>query len=98
MRHSDPSLTANVCTDPELLDVALDALPTLPLGTAPVERARATGTEAPISGQPSLPLAQNWSKRRESVTSDDNTLKMGTACYIQGSTPQVADVIGETQR
>jgi integrase len=33
MRHSDPSLTANVYTDPKLLDVhgALDALPSLPL-------------------------------------------------------------------
>ena len=33
MRHSDPSLTANVYTDPRLLDVsgALDALPRLPL-------------------------------------------------------------------
>jgi hypothetical protein len=33
MRHSDPKLTANVYTDPRLLDVhgALDALPTLPL-------------------------------------------------------------------
>src|SRR5262249_46317422 len=33
MRHSDPSLTANVYTDPKLLDVhgALDALPVLPL-------------------------------------------------------------------
>jgi integrase len=34
MRHSDPSLTANVYTDPKLLDVqgALGALPSLPLG------------------------------------------------------------------
>src|SRR6516225_1062386 len=33
MRHSDPSLTANVYTDPRLLDIsgALDALPSLPL-------------------------------------------------------------------
>ena len=33
MRHSDPSLTANVYTDPKLLDVAgaLDTLPTLAL-------------------------------------------------------------------
>ncbi len=31
MRHSDPSLTANVYTDPKLLDVAgaLEALPSL---------------------------------------------------------------------
>ena len=33
MRHSKPDLTANVYTDPKLLDVigALDALPSLPL-------------------------------------------------------------------
>jgi integrase len=47
LRHSDPSLTANVYTDPKLLDVAgaLDALPSLPLdpGQSPIqERARAT--------------------------------------------------------
>lgn len=34
MRHSDPSLTANVYTDPKLLDVAgaMASLPDLPLG------------------------------------------------------------------
>ena len=34
MRHSDPSLTANVSTDPKLLDVAgaVARLPDLPLG------------------------------------------------------------------
>ena len=38
MRHSDPSLTANVYTDPKLLDVAgaVASLPDLPLGA--VER------------------------------------------------------------
>jgi Phage integrase family len=51
MRHSDPSLTANVYTDPKLLDVhgALDALPNLPLDAGPIveqERLRATGTES----------------------------------------------------
>src|SRR5439155_7986767 len=50
MRHSDPSLTANVYTDPKLLDVhdALDALPSLPLDTCTeTERiaAKATGTD-----------------------------------------------------
>lgn len=36
MRHSDPSLTANVYTDPKLLDVAgaLEALPILSANTA----------------------------------------------------------------
>jgi len=51
MRHSNPTLTANVYTDPKLLDVsgALDALPSLPLDAAPTvgqERALATGTDA----------------------------------------------------
>ncbi len=46
MRHSDPSLTANVYTDPRLLDVAgaMDALPSLPLDGKQTERQRATGT------------------------------------------------------
>ena len=47
MRHSTPTLTANVYTDPKLLDVAgaLDALPALPLDTEPqADRLRATGT------------------------------------------------------
>ena len=40
MRHSDPSLTANVYTDPQLLDVAgaLDVLPRLPLDGQETER------------------------------------------------------------
>jgi integrase len=49
MRHSDPSLTANVYTDPRLLDVgaALDALPALPLpgSSRESEIVRATGTD-----------------------------------------------------
>ena len=51
-RHATfrPELTANVYTDPKLLDVhgALDALPSLPLDAGPTGRARAaraTGTE-----------------------------------------------------
>ncbi len=49
MRHSDPSLTANVYTDPRLLDVhgALDSLPSLPLEADPRldrEQARAVAT------------------------------------------------------
>jgi integrase len=48
MRHSKPDLTANVYTDPKLLDVAgaLDALPALPLDREPArEHAKATGTD-----------------------------------------------------
>lgn len=47
MRHSDPKLTANVYTDPALLDVAgaLDSLPSLPLDPQDCgEALRATGT------------------------------------------------------
>ena len=47
MRHSDPALTANVYTDPRLLDVAgaLDALPDLPLdGRQDAQELRKTGT------------------------------------------------------
>jgi integrase len=46
MRHSDPKLTANVYTDPRLLDVhgALDTLPALPLDATGRESLRATGT------------------------------------------------------
>jgi len=45
MRHSDPSLTANVYTDPRLLDVsgAVESLPALPLDDAPdTEQQRTT--------------------------------------------------------
>ena len=47
MRHSKPDLTANVYTDPRLLDVvgALDALPALPLHTGEPDRGGATGTD-----------------------------------------------------
>ncbi len=47
MRHSTPTLTANVYVDPKLLDVAgaLNSLPLLPLEAEPqAERQRATGT------------------------------------------------------
>ena len=51
MRHSDPKLTANVYTDPVLLDVAgaIEALPDLPIGTGDDDKedARATGTDVP---------------------------------------------------
>ncbi len=49
MRHSDPSLTANVYTDPKLINVsgALEKLPNWPLdGDGEIERESATGTYA----------------------------------------------------
>lgn len=44
MRHSDPSLTANVYTDPKLLDVAgaVESLPDLPLAAVSEEVAIGT--------------------------------------------------------
>jgi integrase len=70
MRHSDPSLTANVYTDPRLLDVsgALDALPRLPLdaGTdAARERARAVSTGTYDRSFVALPVAQTGDKPRQ---------------------------------
>jgi hypothetical protein len=78
MRHADPSLTANVYTDPKLLDVAgaLDALPTLPLGTgqnpAP-EQARATGTETYGRSSVALPVALTHDKRGANERIPDKT-------------------------
>jgi len=61
MRHSKPDLTANVYTDPKLLDVAgaLNALPTLSLDpTVERQKAKATGTEnADVSDALALPIA-----------------------------------------
>ena len=57
MRHSDPRLTANVYTDPHLLDVAgaLDVLPRLDLsGIHGSSRERATGTDAVVALAPTL--------------------------------------------
>jgi integrase len=70
MRHSDPSLTANVYTDPRLLDVsgALDALPSLPLGTGPdskPERVRAVATGTNDRSLVALPVAQTSDKPRQ---------------------------------
>jgi len=46
MRHSDPRLTANVYTDPHLLDVAgaMEVLPSLPLDGDEEAQQQATGT------------------------------------------------------
>jgi integrase len=70
MRHADPSLTANVYTDPKLLDVhgALDALPSLPLDdeqNAMREQARATGTDTYDHRAVALPVALSPDKREE---------------------------------
>jgi integrase len=78
MRHGDPSLTANVYTDPKLLDVAgaLDALPSLPLAGNPSERARATGTAGAsrLFVAPSVApnVAPTWCNGTQSGASPDN--------------------------
>ena len=82
MRHSDPSLTANVYTDPRLLDVAgaLDSLPTLPLaGNGAGERARMTGTYAAGPLAPTL------------APSFDNAGSGGASADKMASEPGIGD-------
>ena len=62
MRHSDPKLTANIYTDPRLLDVhgAVEALPTLSLSSTQTEAAtvmKATGTTTADSSNAPAQLA-----------------------------------------
>jgi integrase len=78
MRHSDPKLTANVYTDPKLLDVhgALDALPMLPLDTGPKierEQARATGTDTYGRCAVALPVALPPVEAGATLTNCGNT-------------------------
>jgi integrase len=74
MRHSDPSLTANVYTDPKLLDVsgALDALPSLPLkvDNAP-DQHRATETETYGVNLVALPVALTHGNGGKTMTTGD---------------------------
>ncbi len=74
MRHADPSMTANVYTDPKLLDVsgALDALPSLPLeGECERNQAHATGTGAYGLGLVALPVALTHGNGGQPEGSDD---------------------------
>jgi Phage integrase family len=78
MRHSDPKLTANVYTDPKLLDVegALDALPILALDIGPNaerESVRATGTDA-LGSSAVAPLVELYEcNRRQTGLNADKT-------------------------
>ncbi len=74
MRHSDPSLTANVYTDPALLDVvgALDVLPELPLDGDDGGQVRATGTTDAGSALAPM-LAPTSSKCGTSVSNADKS-------------------------
>ena len=64
MRHSDPKLTANVYTDPRLLDVrgALDALPVLSLDGPHGNQQRAASAASPLA--PDLAPTSGISCRR----------------------------------
>ena len=75
MRHSDPALTANVYTDPRLLDVAgaMDALPKLPLGDRPQsEQQRLTGTYAAGPLAPTLAPNTDDLRARRTVADKAN--------------------------
>ena len=57
MRHSDPRLTANIYTDPQLLDVrgGINALPDLPFGDTSYREAVAQGYKGHLELPPKLP-------------------------------------------
>lgn len=73
MRHSDPSLTANIYTDPRLLDIggALDALPTLALDRTEPKSHRATGTDQASLMRLAPPLAPTRCKPATKPCIDD---------------------------
>src|SRR5271157_978088 len=74
MRHSDPSLTANIYTDPRLLGVhgALDALPSLPLTQDPdADRERVQAASTGTYGE--LSVALPGDKRCKTEVSADKT-------------------------
>ena len=85
MQHSDPSLTANVYTDPKLLDVAgsLDVLPSLPLDDdQDRSQQRATGTYDPGKLGPSAlapMLAPNSGKRCKLSSTPDKSVDMSAS-------------------
>jgi integrase len=78
MRHADPSLTANVYTDPRLLDVAgaVAALPDLPLDSGPdaaAESLRATGSDAGGTSRFAPEFALTSGKPMQPATIGDKT-------------------------
>lgn len=105
MRHSDPSLTANVYTDPKLLDIggALDALPALPLDSSTgTESQRATGT-APSFVAPTV--APTWCNAGQTERRIDNMMTGDTRpkpagglavspCFDKGKGPVTSHVTG----
>src|SRR5262249_12106260 len=105
MRHSTPDLTANVYTDPRLLDVAgaLDALPALPLDGASRQAVKATGTAgkcvsalAPLLAPPigfSSQIQTTPDKAADSGRVDDfRSLLAATSNAVkQNNPPSIAD-------
>jgi hypothetical protein len=71
MRHSDPSLTANVYTDPKLLDVraALDVLPQLPLDESVPEQGKTGVSPSENAGKQVSPdCTPDCTRSRKSVS------------------------------
>ncbi len=98
MRHSDPSLTANVYTDPRLLDVAgaVEALPELPIDDGPnMERARATGTYAADSV--ALTVAVHGGNSGGCSARGDTTGGASTSGCAMGDAATSADFVGGKQ-
>jgi integrase len=100
MRHSDPSLTANVYTDPKLLDVAgaLDALPSLPLDTmsnTSREQARATGSGTYGGLSVALPVALIHGNGRGTESNADKTGAESTNPFGASGLALSADSVNE---
>jgi integrase len=98
MRHSDPKLTANVYTDPKLLDVAgaLDVLPALPLD-GPLEAEavalKGTGTDDATARRFAPGFAPATGKSRTWRASADNSGGQGGGrCDEDDSLVSVATV------
>gem|GEM_PF-1348681 len=89
MRHSTPTLTANVYTDPRLLDVhgALDALPSLPLNSSSESnKLSATGTAGDRQLVPTLVHDRESEShpvtgRSSRVVSEKPSAVAASACY-----------------
>jgi hypothetical protein len=98
MRHSDPKLTANVYTDPKLLDVvgAIQSLPSFSLDPEPVEsteRARATGTYDLRAV--ALHVALTGDIRSETACNDGKTNSIRALSTVSDASAASADSVNE---
>ncbi len=106
MRHGDPQLTANVYTDPKLLDIhgALDALPALPLDIGMQERQIATDTAsaaaefAPGFAPKADKREKSWSVRDKRQTDSPERAKESsgvvTPYHVKTNNPLISRVNG----